>query len=124
MGKPLIFVATMASGNSVATFPDLSGSFFQMTLEIPSGVTGFGAAGSTPFYIQGSGDGTNWRRYAANNANTSTSGTNDYIIASGTSNRMVPLPQITTEFLRIEASAVVTTATLVFKLHCQSTGNA
>lgn len=107
MGYPVKYLSSMVTGASVSAGVDLGASFLYVALEVPT-MTVFSA--STPLWIQASSDGTTYRRMSNLETNTSVAGVNDFQIASSTSQRFVPLPNLGFRYVRVEASSTVSGA--------------
>lgn len=74
-------------------------------------------ASAGEIYVQGSTDGTNFRRIVLPVANSSTIGTNTFVVASTATNRMVQLPFKGLPYMKLEiTTAPATTAS--FNLIC------
>ncbi len=112
-----VYAATIPIAASISTAIDLAGGFQYVFLEIPV-LTGIDSA--SPVYVQGSSDGTTFRRIAYAQLNTSTVAVNDFVIASSASNRMVELPDFAFRYVKVEVSGAATQA-VGFKIICSST---
>lgn len=83
---------------------DLAGNYQYIYLAVPTMSVGYSGA-STPIYIQVSYDGTTYYRYAEVNTTTVT---NDFIIASALSSRVVHIPNLAARYVKLEVSGTVT----------------
>lgn len=120
--QPQVFtVPTMVTGNSITSTLALPGNYLFMYIQIPTMTGGFGA--DTRIMFQGSADGTTFYRYSNPEANTFVVGTNDFIIASGATQRMVLIPNFSLPYLKVETTAVATNgiaSNTQFKIICVS----
>lgn len=119
---PQIFtVPTMVTGNSITSALTLPGNYLYMYLQVPTMTGGFGA--DTRLMIQGSADGVTFYRYSNPETNTFVVGTNDFIINSGATQRMVWIPNFSFPYLKVETTAVATNgiaSNTQFKVICVS----
>jgi hypothetical protein len=109
---PIVHSVSMAAAATATASLDLSGAFHKIILEVPT----MTLAAASPIYIQGSSDGSTFRRIAQD-TNSATAQTNDLMLASGLANRMVPVSIFGCRYLKIETSAAAT-ATISFKVIC------
>lgn len=120
--QPTIFtIPSMVSGNSLTTGFPIPGNFLYMYLQVPTMTGGFAA--DTRIMIQGSYDGVTYYRYSNPETNTFVVGTNDFIIASGATQRMVLIPSFSFPFIKVETTAVATagiSSNTPFKVICVS----
>ncbi len=104
---------SMVSGASVTSSIELPGVYEYVYLVVP-GMLQFSA--DTQIFIQGSADNTTFYRYALAAINTSSVQTNDFVIASGASQKIVNIPNFSCRYLKIETTATVTAPSSVFKI--------
>lgn len=110
-GAKSVFTATMVSGNTTTSAIDVARAWYSAYLEIPT------MNSNTNIHIQGSADLTGtYRRIYHPPINSSTSGLNLFVIISGVTNAIVPIPG-GVRFMKIETTATVDNG-CVFKLHC------
>ena len=112
---PRVYPATIATGASLSAGIDLKGGFLYTSLEIPAYNATVFSGGATPVYIQGSSDGTNFRRLTEIYTNTVA---NTFQIASSVSNAIVPLNAFNLQFIKVEVSGTVSGAggAIIFKI--------
>lgn len=110
-GLNTVYYKTMTSGTTTSSGFDLGRAFQNVYLEIPTMASG------TDFYIQGSSDGTTFRRLMHPAANSSSVQVHTFVIGSAATNRMVPIPNAF-RYFRVELSTAMTDTVSVFKIIC------
>lgn len=107
-----IFPATMAAGATLTAEIDIKNYYQVVRLLVPT------HASATDWYVQGCEEsGGTFRRIAHVAANTASVQLNDFRIASGISNRLVEIPGVNFQYIKIEASTA-NTAQVGLKLIC------
>lgn len=110
-----------ASGASQTSALTIPGNYLYCYLQVPSMTSGFGA--DTRIMLQVSADGTTFYRYSNPETNTFIVGTNDFIIVSSATQRMVLLPNFCFQYVKVECTAVATAGISTqnaFKIICIS----
>lgn len=104
--------ASAATTVSVTPSVKLSGSYLYVYVIVPTMTVGYSTA-STPIWIQGSIDGTNFSRFTNTEFTTNTlvAGINDFVIASSVSQRCIQIPNFAMPYMRLEVSGTVTNPT-------------
>jgi hypothetical protein len=97
-GADQIFSVSIASGATLSGAADLGRAWGRVYLEIRSMIS------NSQHYIQGSSDNSTFRRVYFDSLNSSTVGTNLYVIASAVSNGIVPAPP-GIQYLKVETTA-------------------
>lgn len=82
----------------------MPGTYNYVYLSIPTMSVGYSVA-STPIYLMVSNDDVTYRRYAEVGTSIVT---NDFIIASALSNRVVYIPYFAAQYVKLEISGTVT----------------
>lgn len=107
-----IFLATMPAGATSTAEIDIKNYYQTVRLLIPT------HASATNWYVQGCEEsGGTFRRIAHVVANTSSVQINDFTIASAVSNRLVEVPGVNFQYIKIEASTA-NTSQVGLKLIC------
>lgn len=107
---------TMPAGASLTSGLPVPGNYLYMYLIVPTMSAGYSVS-STPIYLQGSADGVTYYRYSEV---LTTSVSNDFSIASSVSSRICYLPNLSTQYLKLEISGTATSVATQFKLICVS----
>jgi len=120
MTLPKKYTATMASGASYSVEVVFNETYDRVNLFIPSTSGAIGA--NEKIYVDSSNDGENWYRQTAYEVQTAVMGSNDFRIASGISNRVVPLPYVGCNYARVALSGGVSaTGNVNFEFVCHKT---
>lgn len=117
--QPSVFQVTMVSGASLTSALDLRGSWGYVYLAIPTMTGGFGA--DTTIILRGSADGTTFYPYVNPGTATFATSTDNFVIASSTTQRVVYLPNFSLRYVQLETTAVATagvTSNTPFKFIC------
>lgn len=109
-GPTLTYSVPFASGATSSSQIKMDRSFNGVYLVVPT------MTSNTEMYIQGSDDGTTFRRVFHPSINSSTVSTNKFAIVSGATNCIVPVPNGLKYYI-IETSATVDSG-CTFKLIC------
>jgi hypothetical protein len=109
-GPIKVFTLTLASAGTSTSALTMPGEFQRVLLEIPT------MTSSSDLYIQGSTDGTTFRRVMQDVAVTTSVQVNTFTIASAATNRFVPLNAVF-PYMKVEATTASVTA-VTFKLIC------
>lgn len=99
--------STAATNLSLSSSLEMPGAFQYVYLSVPTMSAGYSVA-ATPLYLQVSHDNVTFRRYAEVNTSTVT---NDFIIASALSSRVVYIPAFAARYVKLEMSGTVTNPT-------------
>lgn len=109
---PTVYTVSMASGATVSTgMFTLCRSFHRVYLEVPTMTSG------CDIYLQGSSNGTTFRRIKHPPVNTSAAQVHDWYLASSITQRMVEIPA-GFKYIRPELSTAMTATAVDFKLIC------
>lgn len=106
------FSISIASGVTLTSSISLGTRAWKTVyVSIPTMVSG------SDFFIQGSGDDSTYRRIIHPIVNSSSVQANTFIIGSGATNKIVPIPN-GFAFIKVELSTAMTDTTSTFKIIC------
>lgn len=103
---PKVYTVSFSTGASHSETVQFNEVFERMNMGLGETSGTFGA--NDPLWLEASSDGTNFYRMVANEAQTAVVASNDLQISSGVSLRMIPLPFIGCDYMRLRLTTGTT----------------